>query len=76
MSPLQGDAGWVGTIPRVAPWAVLFCPFRAADRGHALGENLWVRMRALPLDPGFFPSTKRGTTELETEDTTLITAGT
>ena len=38
--------------------------------------DLWVRMRALPLDPGFFPSTERGTTELETEDTTLITAGT
>ncbi len=31
---------------------------------------------ALPLDPGVFPSTERGALELETEDRTLITAGT
>lgn len=31
---------------------------------------------ALPLDPGFFPSAERGTPDPETEDLTLIVAGT
>ncbi len=31
---------------------------------------------ALPLDPGFFPSGEKGEAKLETEDQTLITAGT
>ena len=31
---------------------------------------------ALPLDPGVFPSAERGEPKLETEDLTLITAGT
>ena len=48
-----------------AAYAALLKP---AAAGAALG--------ALPLDPGFFPSTERGVPELETEETTLITAGT
>ena len=41
-----------------------------------LGLPLQTPPGALPLDPGFFPSAERGVPELETEDRTLITAGT
>jgi transposase InsO family protein len=50
------------------------CGRAAADA--ALGAPPQTPPRALPLDPGFFPSTERGEPKLETEDTTLITAGT
>ncbi len=50
------------------------CESAAADA--ALGAPTQTPPRALPLDPGFFPSTERGVPELETEDMTLITAGT
>ncbi len=50
------------------------CESAAADA--ALGAPPQTPPGALPLDPGFFPSTERGALELETEDLTLITAGT
>lgn len=42
----------------------------------ALGAPPQTPPGALPLDPGFFPSGEKGEAELETEDRTLITAGT
>ncbi len=50
------------------------CESAAADA--ALGAPPQTPPGALPLGPDFFPSTERGTPELETEDMTLITAGT
>ena len=42
----------------------------------ALGAPPQTPPGALPLDPGFFPSTERGEPEMEIEDPTLITVGT
>ncbi len=50
------------------------CARAAADA--ALGAPPQTPPGALPLDPGFFPSTERGEPGLEIEDPTLITIGT
>ena len=50
------------------------CGLAAADA--ALGAPPQTPPGALPLDPGFLPSAEKGKPKLETEDPTLITAGT
>ena len=56
-----------------AAYAVI-CEQAAAHA--ALGALPQTPPGALPLDPGFFPSTERGEPVLEIEDPTLITVGT